>query len=101
LAEVRWVGLAEAEELLPGMFEPVRAHWRPSCGAGHDCGGARRRRSPGEGGAYAYQTRAGERWRIKGLVRRPDGTMREVNMRGFATRKAALAWLGDAQSAGR
>jgi len=26
LAEVRWVGLAEADELLPGMFEPVRAH---------------------------------------------------------------------------
>ena len=26
LAEVRWVGLAEADELLPGMFEPVREH---------------------------------------------------------------------------
>jgi 8-oxo-dGTP pyrophosphatase MutT (NUDIX family) len=26
LAEVRWVSLAEADELLPGMFEPVRAH---------------------------------------------------------------------------
>lgn len=26
LAEVRWVSLQEAEELLPGMFEPVRAH---------------------------------------------------------------------------
>jgi hypothetical protein len=26
LAEVRWVGLAEAGELLPGMFEPVREH---------------------------------------------------------------------------
>jgi hypothetical protein len=26
LAEVRWVTLAEADELLPGMFEPVRAH---------------------------------------------------------------------------
>jgi 8-oxo-dGTP pyrophosphatase MutT (NUDIX family) len=26
LAEVRWVGLAEAEELLPGLFEPVHAH---------------------------------------------------------------------------
>jgi 8-oxo-dGTP pyrophosphatase MutT (NUDIX family) len=26
LAEVRWVGLAEAEELLPGMFGPVRAY---------------------------------------------------------------------------
>jgi 8-oxo-dGTP pyrophosphatase MutT (NUDIX family) len=26
LAEVRWVSLAEAEELLPGMFEPVHEH---------------------------------------------------------------------------
>ena len=26
LAEVRWVSLAEADELLPGMFEPVRAY---------------------------------------------------------------------------
>jgi 8-oxo-dGTP diphosphatase len=26
LAEVRWVGLAEADELLPNMFEPVREH---------------------------------------------------------------------------
>ena len=26
LAEVRWAGLAEAVELLPGMFEPVREH---------------------------------------------------------------------------
>jgi hypothetical protein len=26
LAEVRWVGLAEADGLLPGMFEPVRAY---------------------------------------------------------------------------
>ena len=26
LAEVRWVGLAEAEELLTGMYEPVHEH---------------------------------------------------------------------------
>lgn len=26
LSEVRWAGLAEAVELLPGMFEPVREH---------------------------------------------------------------------------
>jgi len=26
LAEVRWVSLAEADELLPGMYEPVRAY---------------------------------------------------------------------------
>lgn len=28
LAEVRWIGLDEAEELLPGMFEPVLEHLR-------------------------------------------------------------------------
>lgn len=26
LAEVRWVGLGDADELLPGLFEPVRRH---------------------------------------------------------------------------
>jgi len=26
LAEVRWVSLSEADELLPGLYEPVRAH---------------------------------------------------------------------------
>ena len=26
LEAVRWVSLAEADELLPGMFEPVREH---------------------------------------------------------------------------
>ena len=57
--------------------------------------------SPGEGGAYPYQTGAGERWRVKGLVRQPDGTAKEVNKRGFATKKEALAWLADAQSSGR
>ena len=60
-----------------------------------------RRRSPGEGGAYPYQTKAGERHRVKGMVRLPDGTLKEVNKRGFLTRKDALAWLQDAQSAGR
>jgi len=39
LAEVRWAGLAEAEKLLPGMFEPVRAHLaralRPGRGGRH------------------------------------------------------------------
>lgn len=61
----------------------------------------RKRRSPGEGGAYPYRTAAGERWRVKGMVGQPDGTLKEVNKRGFATKKAALAWLADAQSAGR
>ena len=26
LAEVRWLSLREADELMPGMFEPVREH---------------------------------------------------------------------------
>jgi hypothetical protein len=26
LSEVRWASLADADELLPGMFEPVREH---------------------------------------------------------------------------
>jgi integrase len=60
-----------------------------------------RRRSPGEGGAYPYKTAAGERWRVKGIVRLADGTLKEVNKRGFGTRRDALAWLADAQSAGR
>ena len=62
---------------------------------------ARKRRSPGEGGAYPYKIAAGERWRVKGMVRLPDGTLKEVNKRGFGTKKEALAWLADAQSAGR
>jgi 8-oxo-dGTP diphosphatase len=32
LAEVRWVTLAEADELLPGMFEPVREHLAEAIG---------------------------------------------------------------------
>jgi integrase len=61
----------------------------------------RKRRSPGEGGAYPYKTAAGERWRVKGMVRQADGTLKEVNKRGFGTKKEALAWLADTQSAGR
>jgi 8-oxo-dGTP diphosphatase len=34
LAEVRWVGLAEADELLPGMFGPVREHLARELGEG-------------------------------------------------------------------
>lgn len=60
-----------------------------------------KRRSPGEGGCWAYQTKAGERFRVKGMVLRADGTMKEVNKRGFPTKKAGLAWLADSQSAGR
>ena len=62
---------------------------------------ARKRRSPGEGGCWSYQTKAGERFRVKGMVRLPEGTLREVNKRGFMTKTAGLEWLADAQSAGR
>lgn len=34
LSEVRWVSLAEADELLPGMFEPVREHLARELGQG-------------------------------------------------------------------
>ncbi len=36
LAEVRWVSLAEAVELLPGMFEPVRAYLERTLGAARE-----------------------------------------------------------------
>jgi 8-oxo-dGTP pyrophosphatase MutT (NUDIX family) len=32
LAEVRWLSLAEADELMPGMFEPVHEHLRRTLG---------------------------------------------------------------------
>jgi integrase len=61
-----------------------------------------RRRGPGEGGAYPYKTAtAGELWRVKGLVELQDGTKKELNKRGFETKKAALEWLADQQVAGR
>ena len=34
LAQVRWVGLAEADELLPGMYEPVREYLAATIGPG-------------------------------------------------------------------
>jgi 8-oxo-dGTP pyrophosphatase MutT (NUDIX family)/transcriptional regulator with XRE-family HTH domain len=34
LAEVRWISLAEADELLPGMFEPVHEHLARELGEG-------------------------------------------------------------------
>ena len=58
------------------------------------------RRSPGEGGAYAYQTKAGERWRAQGPVRMPDGTTKQVCLRGHLTKKAALEALRTAQVSG-
>jgi integrase len=61
----------------------------------------RKRRSPGEGGCWAYQTKAGERWRVAGPVRMPDGTAKLVRKRGFTTKTAGLGWLHDQQAAGR
>jgi hypothetical protein len=34
LAEVRWVSLAEADDLLPGMFEPVHEYLSYELGEG-------------------------------------------------------------------
>jgi integrase len=60
-----------------------------------------RRRSPGEGGCWPYQTRAGERWRARGPVLTLDGTVKHVQRKGFATKTEGLEWLGDQQAAGR
>ena len=60
-----------------------------------------KRRSPGEGGCFAYQTKAGDRWRAAGPVTMPDGTARIARKRGFLTKKAGLEWLADQQAAGR
>ena len=59
----------------------------------------RKRRSPGEGGAYPYMTGAGERWRFKCVVTGQDGIRKPVNRRGFLTKKAALEAMRDALSA--
>jgi integrase len=54
-------------------------------------------RKRGAGNAYPYKTAAGQRWRVKGLVRLADGTVKEVNKRGFLTKKEAQDWLKAAQ----
>src|SRR5579875_69295 len=59
-----------------------------------------RRRSPGEGGCWSYQTAKGERWRAAGPVLLPDGTAKEARKRGFATKSAGLRWLHEQQAAG-
>jgi integrase len=63
--------------------------------------GKTKRRSPGSGGVYEYQTGAGQRWRVKGIVTLADGRVKQVHKRGFLTRKAAREWLADAQAEGR
>jgi integrase len=61
----------------------------------------RKRRSPGEGGCWPYQTKAGELWRAAGPVQLPDGTTQMARKRGFVTKKAGQEWLADQQAAGR
>jgi integrase len=58
-----------------------------------------KRRSPGEGGASPYTTRAGERWLWKTTLTLADGSRKQVMRRGFETKKAALADLRDALAA--
>src|SRR5690349_11373337 len=66
---------------------------------------ARRRamaaRKRGSGNAYEYATAAGKRWRVKGMVSLPDGTTKEINKRGFMTKKEAADWLKAAQVDGQ
>jgi integrase len=62
---------------------------------------ARKRRSPGQGGCWAYRTKAGVRFRAAGPVILAEGTVTTARKRGFLTQKAGLEWLADAQSVGR
>ena len=61
----------------------------------------RKRRSPGEGGCWPYQTSAGERFRAAGPVLMADGTAKMARKRGFMTKRDGQNWLADQQSAGR
>jgi integrase len=58
-----------------------------------------KRRSPHEGGAYSYQTKAGTLWYWKATITGPDGTAKPRVKRGFTTKKAALDDLREALSA--
>ena len=56
----------------------------------------RKRRSPGEGGAYSYKTREGPRWYWKAVITKADGTRKPVVRRGYLTKAAALAGMREA-----
>jgi integrase len=56
----------------------------------------RKRRSPGEGGAYSYKTREGPRWYWKAVITKADGSRKPVVRRGYLTRAAALAGMREA-----
>ena len=60
---------------------------------------ARKRRSPGEGGAWSYATGAGERFRFSCVVTMPDGSRKRITRRGYLTKKAALDAMREALSA--
>lgn len=54
------------------------------------------RRSPGEGGTYAYETAKGTRFYWKASIHRADGSTKITVKRGFLSRKAALASMREA-----
>ncbi len=56
----------------------------------------RKRRSPGEGGAYSYKTREGPRWYWKAVITKADGSRKPVVRRGYLTRAAALTGMREA-----
>ena len=60
---------------------------------------ATKRRSPHEGGAYSYSTKAGQLWYWKATITGPDGAAKPKVKRGFTTKRAALDDLRDALAA--
>ena len=61
---------------------------------------ARKRRSPGEGSAWAYKLKSGaERWAIGYVRLMPDGTRKSVTRRGYPTKQAALKALRETLTA--
>ncbi|HXL94252.1 MAG TPA: tyrosine-type recombinase/integrase [Streptosporangiaceae bacterium] len=56
-----------------------------------------KRRTPGEGGAFSYKTRAGLRWYWKASLRQPDGTKTPKVKGGFETKEAALGDMAEAK----
>ena len=58
-----------------------------------------RRRSPHEGGAYSYTTKAGQMWYWKATITGPDGAAKPRVKRGYETKQLALAGLREALSA--
>jgi integrase len=61
----------------------------------------RKRRSPGEGGAYSYKTRDGLRWYWKATIGKADGTREPMVRRGYLTKLAALEAMADAKKESR